>query len=56
MKNALEIFLETSDIKEFEAIDKLQDAGIISSECVYASHVSDGDAVTAVEWLKNRAN
>jgi chloramphenicol 3-O-phosphotransferase len=37
--------------KETKAMNALQDNGIISDECIFASHVHDSDCQRAIEWL-----
>jgi hypothetical protein len=33
-------------------MNRLQDAGIVSDNCVTVADVADGDQTAAVEWLK----
>jgi hypothetical protein len=49
--NALEAFLKTRGLEETKAMNALQDNGIISDECIFASHVHDSDCQRAIEWL-----
>lgn len=53
--NALEEYLAASRLDPIAAMNQLQDAGIISDNCVSAGDVADGekgDCLRAVKWLK----
>jgi hypothetical protein len=49
--NALEQFLATHKLSELDAMNKLQDAGIISDLCVNACEVAEADQMNAVSFL-----
>lgn len=49
MKNQLEIFLENNQMDEKNALNALQNAGVISDNCIFAGDVADTKA--AVKFL-----
>ncbi|MES2367015.1 MAG: hypothetical protein V4563_14160 [Pseudomonadota bacterium] len=52
--NALEYYLMTSGMNDTAAMNKLQDAGVISDNCVHVSEVAYSDCEKAVAYLKKR--
>lgn len=50
--NALELWMSTQFKTERAIMHELQEAGIISDNCVWARDVANGDAEKAVQWLK----
>ena len=51
--NSLESFLEAQGLDESSAMNKLQDAGVISDNAITAQDVANGDCLRAVKWLLN---
>ena len=49
--NSLQPFLELSDIDPTDAMNRLQEAGIVSDNCVTAADVAEADCERAVEFL-----
>lgn len=50
--NSLQDYLAGVGADEAKAMDALQDAGIISDNCVWARDVAEADCPAAVEFLK----
>lgn len=48
-------YTESLDLTECEAMNLLQDHGIISDLCASLDDVAEVDAVRAVEWLRERS-
>jgi hypothetical protein len=49
--NALETFLDASFLDEVEAMNRLQEHGIISDNCILAADVADADCEAAITFL-----
>jgi hypothetical protein len=49
--NSLEKFVSQSELDPIQAMNDLQDAGIISDNCVSAQDVSNADCLRAIEFL-----
>lgn len=50
--NALSTYISSNKLNEVTTMNRLQDHGIISDECITAKEV--GDAEKAVNWLKTQ--
>jgi len=50
--NALEEFIADNFMFECSVMDRLQDAGIISDNCIDASSVATIDQAIAIDYLK----
>jgi hypothetical protein len=50
--NALELYLAARNLPEGRAMDALQNANVISDNCVAVHDVAKPDDAKAVEWLK----
>lgn len=44
-------FIRAHRLKPSEVMDRLQDAAVISDNCVTVADVADADQTKAVEWL-----
>jgi hypothetical protein len=44
-------FIRAHRLKPSEVMDRLQDAGIVSDNCVTVADVAEGDQTKAVDWL-----
>ena len=53
MTNSLQDYLSASGLDEVDAMNELQDHGIISDNCISAAEV--GDSGKAVAWLAMRS-
>ena len=51
--NNLEKAIDGFRLNPIEAMNKLQDAGVVSDNAVWASDVADKDCPTAVDYLMN---
>ncbi len=49
--NALEAFLTESGMDETKAMNQLQDAAMISDNCIWACDVANVDCLRAVKFL-----
>lgn len=49
--NALEIYLEQNGLDRIQAMNHLQQFGVVSDNAVFASDVTDADCKRAVVWL-----
>jgi hypothetical protein len=45
-------FIRAYRLKPSEVMDRLQDAGIVSDNCVTVADVAEADQTKAVDWLK----
>jgi hypothetical protein len=45
-------FIRAHHLKPSEVMNRLQDAAVISDNCVTVSDVAEADQTKAVEWLK----
>lgn len=54
--NALERYLTITGTNEADAMNALQDMGIVSDNCVWAKDVAEADCLQAIEFLKARKN
>lgn len=54
MKNSLQKWLEFMEENEIEAMNRLQDNGIISDNCVLAKDVAECDCKAAIAFLEGR--
>lgn len=52
---ALLNFIRAHRLKPSDVMNRLQDAGIVSDNCVTVADVADGDQTAAVEWLTQNA-
>lgn len=52
--NALEDFIQRENLDETEAMNELQENGIISDHAVHACDVPARDATPAVEYLRKK--
>jgi tRNA A37 threonylcarbamoyltransferase TsaD len=50
--NALLNFIRAHRLKPSEVMNRLQDAAVISDNCVTVADVAEADQTKAVEWLK----
>jgi len=50
--NTLLIFIRANRLKPSEVMNRLQDAAVISDNCVTVADVAEVDQTKAVEWLK----
>lgn len=51
MQNNLERYIYENSLNEREVMNQLNDAAIISDNCVCAADVCTGDALKSVSWL-----
>jgi hypothetical protein len=49
--NALLTFIRAHRLKPSEVMDRLQDCGVVSDNCVTVADVAEGDQTKAVDWL-----
>ena len=45
-------FIRAHHLKPSEVMNRLQDAAVISDNCVTVADVAEADQIRAVEWLK----
>ena len=52
MLNGLQIYIHKNGLNERDVMNKLNDAAVISDNCISAADVCTGDAQTAIAWLE----
>ncbi len=50
----LEVYIATKNLNETQVMNALQDNGVISDQCVWASDVSETDCAAAIRFLNNQ--
>jgi hypothetical protein len=50
--NSLEKFLFENNFREPEAVNTLQDCGVISDNCIRAADVAEADCLAAITFLE----